>query len=148
MRIRSILFGSFLALLPVFAFAQPAPTTHVEVTIFREGATAPAVAPALIPISAWVGNQPIVDPPAGTVVNPNQLRVEDPANNNRDLVYVDPPTGILSLLGFDPVNVYYATVKFINQVGAGPTSNNSNFFSRPGTIPTVTPARLRWVRGQ
>ncbi len=145
---RNFLFGLLFLSVPAFALAQPAPTTHVEVTIYRQGASTPAVAPALIPISQWVANQTPVTPPAGTVVNPNQIRVDDPANTGRDLVYTDPPTGVLSLLGFDPVNVYVATVKFVNQVGLGPASNNSNPFSRPGTTPTAAPANPRLVRGQ
>ena len=144
---KKLLFVMLLLVVPAVCFGQD--VTTVELTLFRQGATAPAVAPMLVPLSQWqCGQTPSPPPTDPVVVNPTRFVLPDPSNQDLACIYTDPPNGVLSMLGYDPVNIYFGQARYINSVGPGDPSPNSNFFSRPGTTPTAAPAYLQLQRGQ
>jgi hypothetical protein len=145
---KKILFALTLALgIPTLSSAQA--IDAIEVTIYRQGQTTPAIAPMRWSINQWACGQVTTPPPTGTVANPTTVRIPDPADGTRDCVLVNPQvSAMLSQLGFDPVNTYVGRGRYVNLVGAGPESPNSNPFTQPGTTPTVAPAFLRLERGQ
>lgn len=119
--------------------------TGLQVTFFRQGQTTPAVAPFTIPMSQFQCGQPIVAAPAGTALNPDEYRVEDPADATKDCVKQAAAGDPLLLLAFDPAVTYTAKANWINSAGMGPESAASNPFSRPGLVPNA-PTRLRIIR--
>lgn len=117
--------------------------TGLRMTFYRQGQTTPAVAPFTIPFTDFQCGQPIVNPPTGTVANPSQYRVGDPANpTTADCVKNAAAGDPLLMLQFDASITYVARANWVNTAGASVDSTDSNPFSRPGTPPTA-PVRLR-----
>lgn len=146
---RKLLFGFlFLVGLPALSGAQP--VTQIRVDLFRQTTSGPvAVAtPLTTAVTDWTCG--FATSPNTAVVNPTTLEVENPDPTLTDACRLSNPAvaAFIAQLGYDPVNTYIARAYFINIVGTGPVSADSNPFSRPGTAPTVAPAFLRWGRGQ
>lgn len=145
---RKLLLGlALLALTPALSAGQP--VNAVQVTIYRQGVTTPAVAPLTFSLGQFQCGVPTTPPPSGIVDNPTQVRVPDPTTPSLDCLLTNPEVNsLLSQLGYDPVNVYIGRARYINSVGLGPESPDSNPFRQPGTTPSAAPAFLRWGRGQ
>jgi hypothetical protein len=128
-----------VVLLLVAASAQAQPISAVNLNIYRQGQTSPAVAPQQIPLTAFVCNQATA--PAATATNPGGIAFDDPSAPGRWCHWVAPANGIFSLLAFDATQVYELEAALVNAAGAGPGARAS--FTRPGTLPAVAPAQLR-----
>lgn len=128
-------------LLPVWSQAQT--VTSASLTIYRQGQTAPAVAPQTLPMSAFSCDQ--ASAPAGTALNPGGVAFTDPARPGRWCVWIAPANGLFSLIEFDAAQVYDLALAFTNSAGTGPAARAP--FTKPGVVP-VAPAQLRLTAGQ
>ena len=138
MRNKLLGFAFVLFLLPTATEAQS--VTEYRLGIYIQGGLSPITSVSL-PVSAFVCGQPKVAV-TGTQVNPSRMRMDDPTNAALDCVYVDPGTGPLLALPFNPTTIYEGTLRAANTAGVSVESARSNPFSRPGTIPPA-PVGLR-----
>jgi hypothetical protein len=136
------IFGLLCAMFLFGGMAEAQSVTEYRLSIYLQGGTTP-VTTATLPASAFVCGQPVTPPQTGTVTNPTLVLIADPAApSTADCRYVDPGTGPLLALPFNPTAVYEATIVAVNANGPSATTARSNPFSRPGTVPNV-PGRLR-----
>ena len=125
-----------LALVPSAAFAQSVDSWHLQ--FYLPGATQPFQGPMVIGNTDVTCSQP---KQSGSIVNPNRVAWDDPANSQRDCV-ASSAQGVL--IAF-PVAIgnYEATLRAVNSIGISGESNRAPF--AVGVAP-APPTNLRVVR--
>ena len=132
---------------PIASAQTTAPITGEVFTIYRQGATTPAVGPLVLSRAAINCGAVPTPTPTGVASNPSMVRWANPSDGGAtDCVYADPVDGVLAMLAADAAVVYEATLRYRTGIGDTNEGPRSNLFTRPGALPAV-PARLR-VLGQ
>lgn len=121
------------------------PITGVLMTIYRQGQTSPAVAPQVVPLSAFTCDLQTM--PMPTSINPGGIAFADPNRPGRFCSWQSPPNGVFSLIGYDRAQVYEFAASYVSDAGTGPQEARETF-SKPGVPPSVAPAQLRLIAGQ
>ena len=137
---KRLMFCLIFLSVPAFVHAQ-APVVQPPVTAIRvviSGGVSPVTND--LPLSSW--SQATCDTSSGTIVNPTRFQYKVLTTDTQCWTYTDPGNGPLLSL---PVGgtTYTATSAYVNTNGAGPASNVSNPFSKPGVAPSTAPAVFR-----
>jgi hypothetical protein len=124
-----------LLLLPVVGRAQA--ITSYTLNVYLQGGSTAVSSAVLAVANVQCGITPKATV-TGTPSNPSRVYWDDEAApTTADCRYVDPGTGPILALPFNPTAVYVAKILATNAAGSSPESAASNPFSRPGSAPSA-----------